>query len=124
MDLKEILLGLLVAIQPVLIAFAKTYVQQKTDDMLRRALGDGAARVAGEIIFNNPEVRALGAQFAEAAVASGVQKLRERFPDTVSRFGVSEETLRGMIRGEIGKMGPPPPATMPIPVPVANHPIR
>ncbi|RVT97884.1 hypothetical protein EOD42_08830 [Rhodovarius crocodyli] len=71
-------------------------------NQIQQRLGDGAARIAGEIIAQ------LGAGQPAAAPSvdwldAAASKLRERFPDSTANL--PQDTLVGMIRGELGKLG-------------------
>lgn len=82
--------------------FAIRAVRDYSLNLIQQRLGVGAARVAGEIaatVIANPNVQAA----TNTMLASGVDKLRERFPDTARK--VPAETLRGMIEGELGRLG-------------------
>lgn len=82
------------AILPLIRAYFTNLVQQR--------LGDGAARVAGEIaavLNGDPEVE----QKLRILIAQGADLLMKRFPGTAPKVG--DQTLQGMIRGELGKLG-------------------
>jgi hypothetical protein len=67
-------------------------------------LGAGAARVAGEIVAEmaaRPEIQAVTVAMLDTAAAT----LAARFGQTVTKHGIPVETLAGMVRGELGKMG-------------------
>lgn len=75
-------------------AYALNLVQQR--------LGDGAARVAGQILADiaaRPDVQAASREMIEA----GVAVMRTNFPDSARQL--SDDRLAGMIRGELGKLG-------------------
>lgn len=67
-------------------------------------LGAGAARVAGELAAElraSPTLQAV----SQAAIDRGAEALRARFADTVEKRGVPVDVLRGMVMGELGKLG-------------------
>lgn len=96
----------LAACAPFLLLILRQITVQAVDHFLRNGIAGGASRIAGEAILT-PEVRALGEQAVNAAVSAGAVKLAERYPGTVKRFGMTPETLRGMVLGEIGKLTAP-----------------
>lgn len=82
--------------------FAVQAIRQYGMNLIQQRLGVGAARVAGEIVAEviaRPDVQ----QATDVMLAFGVDKLRERFPDTASKIGA--DTLKGMIAGELGRLG-------------------
>ena len=84
-------------------AYAELAKQQAAGAVQSR-LGDAAARVAGEIagtIAADPTVRAATA----AMVQTGTQVLAGRFRETLRAKGISDATVEGMLRGELGKLG-------------------
>lgn len=88
------------ALAGIAIPIARNYAT----NLLQQRLGDGAARVAGEIaakVAGDPAITAA----TDAMLAAGAAALVKRFPDTASKLPL--DTLTGMIRGELGKLGQP-----------------
>lgn len=97
----------LTAVVPIGVRLAARYGEVLGERALaevQRRLGDGAARVAGEIVAElraSPELQAA----TQSMLLQGAEKLGRRFPDTIRKHGVPAETLAGMIAGELGKLG-------------------
>lgn len=94
-----VLLGLLIrAATPILVSAFQAWLTNQ----VQRRLGDGAARVAGEIAA---EVAADPNQtvVTPEQLRDGVQRLRQRFRDTAG--AQPPEVLEGMVRGELGRLG-------------------
>lgn len=71
-------------------------------NLLQQRLGEGAARVAGEIaakIAASPDLTIA----SDAMVRAGVAAMKQRFPDAAAKVPVT--TITGMVIGEIGKLG-------------------
>lgn len=103
--------GLLAAVLATFAAVASQAVRrwaeaeaQRGLAIVQQRLGEGAARVAGEIaasVATNPEIEAA----TQAMVDVGAEVLCARFADTVAKYGIPLDTLAGMVKGEIGKLG-------------------
>lgn len=112
-QVTEALYGLLAAVLTALGTIAIAAIrrwaeaqQQRALALVQARLGEGAARVAGDIagqVMDAPGVQAASA----AMVQAGAEALRARYPETVARYGITAETLAGMVRGELGKLGVP-----------------
>jgi hypothetical protein len=101
-QVTEALAGLLVAVLTALAGVAVRAVRAYADNLVQERLGAGAARVAGQIaaeVMGNDQVLAATREMIE----SGVDAMEKRFPDTAKK--ISRDTLRGMITGELGKLG-------------------
>ncbi|MBS7793078.1 hypothetical protein KTR66_24060 [Roseococcus sp. SDR] len=71
-------------------------------NLVQARLGEGAARVAGQILADiaaRPDVQVA----SQDMIAAGVAVMRHNFPDSARRL--SDEQLAGMLRGELGKLG-------------------
>ena len=82
------------AVVPLIRAYLTNVVQQR--------LGEGAARVAGEIaakVAASPDLTIA----SDAMIKAGVAAIQKRFPDTAAKIPVS--TITGMVVGEVGKLG-------------------
>lgn len=103
-QLTQALWALAAAVVSALAGVLIPAVRQWAETQMATRLGNAAGRVAGEIaatIAADPNVQMAG----EEALAAGAQTLRDRLPDAVAKLGVSEPTLRGMVAGELGKLG-------------------
>lgn len=72
--------------------------------LVQQRLGEGAARIAGEIagqVLADPALQ--GA--TRAMLDAGAAEMQRRFADSVARRGISVDALRGMVAGEVGKLG-------------------
>jgi hypothetical protein len=101
-DLIQALLGLLAAVLTALGAVAVQALRAYADNLIQARLGEGAARVAGQIVAEvmaAPDVQAA----SQAMVDAGVAAMQKRFPDTAGKMPA--ETIAGMIAGELGKIG-------------------
>jgi methanogenic corrinoid protein MtbC1 len=102
-----VLAAVLSALGGVLVQAVRRWAEAEAQRVLatvQHRLGEGAARVAGEIaaqIAASPDVHAA----SEAMVEVGAEVLAERFRDTVRQHAIPVETLAGMVRGELGKLG-------------------
>lgn len=100
------------------------WIREKSKNERMARVADIAGRIAGEI---HDKVAALppGSNLAEvkkAAIEIGVEDLKARAKETIVALGgASEETLTGIVRGEVGKLAAasPPPVIVPIPADVA-----
>lgn len=105
--LAALLAAVLAALTPRLIGLANAgldYLRERALLTAQQRLGEGAARVAGEILGEieaSPDVQAATA----AMIQAGAVKLGLRFPETVLKRGIAAETLAGMVAGELGKLG-------------------
>jgi hypothetical protein len=93
----------LIALVPV-IRRTLTALFEITLERMQRRLGEGAGRVAGEIIAElqaSPEIQVVTEQMLRVAV----QSLETRYADTIKRYQIPVSTLQGMIIGELGKLG-------------------
>ena len=97
----------LTAVVPVGVRLAARYGEVLGERALaevQRRLGDGAARVAGEIVAElraSPELQAA----TQAMLQRGAATLAGRFADTVTKRNIPLDTLAGMVAGELGKLG-------------------
>lgn len=97
----------LAALVPIALRVLAGYAdlaQQRALEVVQARLGEGAARIAGEIagqIAASPEVKAA----SRAMLDTGARVLAGRFADTMAKRGIPVDTLRGMIAGELGKRG-------------------
>lgn len=97
----------LTAVVPVGVRLAARYGEVLGERALaevQRRLGDGAARVAGEIVAElraSPELQAA----TQAMLQRGAATLAGRFSDTVTKRNIPMDTLAGMVAGELGKLG-------------------
>ena len=71
-------------------------------------VANAAARAAGEIferVSSSPEGGAALEQMKEDLIWKSTSIISQiRLPDTVTKLGVSSETLAGMVRGELGRL--------------------
>lgn len=80
------------------------YLQQRALLVAQQRLGEGASRIAGEILAEmraNQEVTAA----TQAVISAGATTLGVRYAQTVLQRGISRDTLAGMVAGELGKLG-------------------
>lgn len=101
-DFTKALMGLFAALISAATPFLIQWLRARTLRLTQELLGEGSSRVAGEIagvIAGDPNLSAA----TDALVQAGVTALQERFPKTAAK--VPLETLAGMVRGELGKLG-------------------
>jgi hypothetical protein len=102
-----VLAAVVTALAPAVIFVGKRYAEllgERAMAEVQSRLGAGASRIAGEIaaeIRGAPGVQAATREMLDA----GAHLLAARFADTVERRGVPVSTLRGMVVGELGKLG-------------------
>jgi hypothetical protein len=77
---------------------------QRALALVQERLGAAAARIAAELATNARTSPTLPG-VTEGMLERGTEQLRERFSDTAARLGIPDETLAGMIAGELGKLG-------------------
>lgn len=100
------------------------WLREKSKNERMARVADIAGRIAGEI---HDKVAALppGSNLAavkQAAISTGVEDLRTRAGETIIALGgASDETLTGIVRGEVGKLAAasPPPVLVPVPADIA-----
>ena len=98
----QALWGVAAAAVTALAGFAIPLARAYVTNLVQQRIGEGAARVAGDIsaqVFGDPSVEAA----TDAMVRAGAEALRARYPATAARLPL--DTLTGMIRGELGKLG-------------------
>jgi hypothetical protein len=86
-----------------LVAFSHAQ-SQRALALVQERLGAAAARIAAEIaaeVRTSPTLH----NVTEGMLERGAEQLRERFADTAARLRLPDETLAGMIAGELGKLG-------------------
>jgi hypothetical protein len=106
----EVALAALAALAAVLLPAIRTALRAAAEAAAERALADlqarlsgGASRVAGEIIAT---ARAGGLEAVPPALIDhGAALLKERYADTIARVNIPDNTLAGMVVGELGKLG-------------------
>lgn len=94
------------ALAGIAIPLARTHLT----NLLQQRVGEGAARVAGEIaakVAGDPAIEAA----TDAMLRAGAAELAKRFPDTAAK--VPLDTLVGMVKGELGKLGQPVAPSLP-----------
>jgi len=105
--LEALLLAFFTAVIPILWRAGKAYLAlqgQAALLLVQQRLGEGAARVAGEIVAElraDPNIEAV----TRGMLDRGAMILAERFRDTVRDRGIEPHVLTGMIAGELGKLG-------------------
>lgn len=101
------------------------WLREKSKNERMARVADIAGRIAGEI---HDKVAALppGSNLAavkQAAISTGVEDLRTRAGETIVALGgASDETLTGIVRGEVGKLAAasPPPVLVPVPADITT----
>ncbi len=93
-----LLAAMLAALALRAIQAAQVYI----DNMVQQRLGQGAARVAGDIISTVAGDASVQAA-SQAMIEAGAAQMQRRFPDTAGKLPV--DVVAGMIRGELGKLG-------------------
>lgn len=132
MTLSDVLNGLAVPAGLVVSALASWvltmlagWLREKSKNERMARVADIAGRIAGEI---HDKVAALppGSNLAavkQAAISTGVEDLRTRAGETIVALGgASDETLTGIVRGEVGKLAAasPPPILVPVPADITT----
>lgn len=132
MTLSDVLNGLAVPAGLVVSALASWvltmlagWLREKSKNERMARVADIAGRIAGEI---HDKVAALppGSNLAavkQAAISTGVEDLRTRAGETIVALGgASDETLTGIVRGEVGKLAAasPPPVLVPVPADITT----
>lgn len=96
------------------------YLRERTKTLRGARVADYAGRIAGEIhdkIAELPPGSNLAA-VKKIAIETGVADLKERAGATIIKLGgASDETLTGIVRGEVGKLAAASPSPIIIPVP-------
>ena len=91
--------AVIMAVGGVLVPVIRDYAT----NLLQARIGAAAGRVAGEIaarVAADPTVTAA----TQAMIAAGAEALKARVPDAIRKLGASDDTLRGMVAGEVGKL--------------------
>lgn len=117
-QLLQALWGVAAAAVTALAGVAIPIARDYATNLVQQRLGDGAARVAGEIaaiLAGSTDVQ----DKSRILIAQGANLLLKRYPDTAPKVGFP--TLEGMIRGELGRLGvalPPITASTSLPRPM------
>ena len=101
-QLTQVLWAAAAAVVSALAGVAIPLVRAYLTNLVQQRLGEGAARVAGEIaakVAASPDLTIA----SEAMIRAGVAAIQKRFPDTAGKIPVS--TITGMVIGEVGKLG-------------------
>jgi len=107
--LTEAALAALAAVAAVLLPAARAALRAAAQAAAERVLldlqtrlGQGASRVAGELL---ERARAEGLEAVPPAlVDQGAAILKQRYAETIARANIPDTTLVGMVVGELGKL--------------------
>lgn len=105
--LGVLLAAVCTAVTPIIAGAVRAWAEaqhQAAMATLQARLGEGAARAAGEILATvrtDPSVQHATQAMVDLAAAT----LHARFAETIARYKIPADTLRGMIAGEVGKLG-------------------
>lgn len=102
------------------LALLASWLREKAKNERMARIADIAGRIAGEIhdkIATLPPGSNL-AEIKQEAIKIGVDDLKTRAKETIVALGgASEETLTGIVRGEVGKLAAASPSPIIVPVP-------
>jgi hypothetical protein len=101
--LGTILVPLIGVAGRALVAVAEANTQRALATVQLR-LGTAAGRIAAELATQVGQ-GALARTITPGLIEAAAEQLRDRFAETVARHGITDETLSGMIAGELGKIG-------------------
>lgn len=112
MDLIEVVLSAVAAVAVALAPAARRLLlmgidvaEQRARLVVQQRLGEAASRVAGVIASEIAAGGTADRHVLDARVEHGAMQLASGFAETVRAHGIEPEVLKGMVAGELGKLG-------------------